>query len=229
MAKAARLLALVQVLRRHRRPVTAARLASELGVSDRTVYRDIAALQAQGADIAGEAGVGYVLRPGFLLPPLMFSDEEIEALVLGARMAAEHGDPALSRAAEDALAKIADVLPKDLRDMADGIGLLAGPAPESEALAFDPAMLRAAIRRERKVRIDYVDAKDARSRRVIWPIAIGYFRDVRVAIAWCETKTDFRHFRLDRMSALEVLEARVPTPRRTLLRRWRLAQGIEPS
>ncbi|MBL8653192.1 MAG: HTH domain-containing protein, partial [Alphaproteobacteria bacterium] len=95
MAKAARLLALVQILRRYRRPVVAAALAGELGVSERTIYRDIDALRAQGAAIDGEAGLGYVLKPGFLLPPLMFSDQEIEALVFGVRLAREHGDAAL--------------------------------------------------------------------------------------------------------------------------------------
>ena len=228
MAKAARLLALVQVLRRHRRPVATAVLAAELGVSERTIYRDIGALRGQGADIAGEAGVGYVLRPGFLLPPLMFSAEEIEALVLGARMALEHGDPALARAAENALSKVSNVLPDDLREMADGVGLLAGPV-HTQDTAFDPAVLRSAIRRERKVRVEYVDAKGARTRRVIWPIAIGYFRDARVAVAWCETKDSFRHFRLDRITAFGVLESRFPRPRRVLLSEWRKLEGIESS
>jgi predicted DNA-binding transcriptional regulator YafY len=226
MAKAARLLALVQILRRHRRPVVAASLARELDVSERTIYRDIAALQAQGADIAGEAGLGYLLKPGFLLPPLMFSDEEIEALVLGARLAREHGDASLARAAREALAKIAHVLPADLRDMADDAGLLAGPAPAGPALSFDPALLREAIRRERKVAIAYVDAKGMATRRTIWPLAIGYFRDVRVAVAWCESKGDFRHFRLDRIGEIAVAQTRYPKSRRALLRAWRASQNI---
>jgi len=226
MAKAARLLALVQILRRHRRPVVAATLARELDVSERTIYRDIDALRAQGAAIDGEAGLGYVLKPGFLLPPLMFSDQEIEALVLGIRLAREHGDASLAAAAREALAKIAHVLPADLRDMAEDIGLLAGPAPAGPAPLIDPAVLRDAIRRERKVAIVYTDAKGATTKRIIWPLAIGYFRDARVAVAWCETKADFRHFRLDRIAEIAVDRARYPKSRRALLRAWKASQNI---
>src|SRR5664279_6049005 len=114
MSRAERLLQLVQILRRHRRPVSGAHLSAELGISLRTLYRDIASLQAQGAGIEGEAGVGYVLRPGFMLPPLMFSEDEIAALVLGSRWVVARTDDALSRAARNALAKIAAVLPADL-------------------------------------------------------------------------------------------------------------------
>src|SRR5262249_54467745 len=127
MPRAERLLDLVQILRRHRRPVSGCTLAGELGVSLRTLYRDIAALQGQGARIDGEAGVGFLLRPGFMLPPLMFSEEEIEALVLGSRWVGERGDARLAAAARNALAKIGAVLPDDLREGLDGIGLLVGP------------------------------------------------------------------------------------------------------
>jgi predicted DNA-binding transcriptional regulator YafY len=226
MAKAARLLALVQILRRHRRPVVAAVLARELDVSERTIYRDIDALRAQGAAIDGEAGLGYVLQPGFMLPPLMFSDQEIEALVLGIRLAREHGDASLAAAAREALVKIAHVLPADLRDMAEDIGLLAGPAPAGPALSIDPALLRDAIRRERKAAIVYTDANGTTTRRTIWPLAIGYFRDARVAIAWCEAKGDFRHFRLDRIGEIAVDRARYPKSRRALLRAWKASQNI---
>ncbi len=108
------------MLRRRRRPVSGAELAREAGVSLRTLYRDIAALQAMGAEIDGEPGVGYVLRPGFLLPPLMFSEEEIEALALGARWVARRTDELLSDAARNAVAKIAAVLPQDLQNPAGG-------------------------------------------------------------------------------------------------------------
>src|ERR1700741_301077 len=128
MARAERLLALIQVLRRHRYPVSGQAIADELGVSLRTVYRDIQTLVGQGAAIDGEAGIGFVLRPGFVLPPLMFTDEEIEALVLGLRFVAQRTDVPLERAAMDALAKIATVLPEDLRDKIEGIGLIAAPS-----------------------------------------------------------------------------------------------------
>src|SRR6266404_2887831 len=127
MSRSERLLTLIQVLRRHRRPVAGAVLARELSVSLRTVYRDIQSLAAGGAPIEGEAGVGYVLRPGYTLPPLMFTDEEIEAIVLGSRMVAASTDARLANAARDALAKITAVLPEDKRDSVDALGLLAAP------------------------------------------------------------------------------------------------------
>ena len=119
MSRAQRLLSLIQILRRHRFAVTGANLAEELGISLRTLYRDIATLQEQGVSIEGEPGMGYVLRPGFMLPPLMFSEEEIEALVLGARWVADRGDERLGAAAQNAVSKITAVLPGDLRDMQD--------------------------------------------------------------------------------------------------------------
>ena len=127
MSRSERLFSLLQALRRFRRPVSGKALAQELGVSMRTLYRDIATLQAQGADIAGEPGVGYVLRPGFILPPLMFSEDEIEALVLGSRWVADRGDDLLGSAAQNAIAKIAAVLPAELRESLDAANLLPGP------------------------------------------------------------------------------------------------------
>src|SRR6478609_1886403 len=127
MSRSERLLDLIQCLRRHRRPVSGQTLADELGISIRTLYRDIATLQGQGAPIEGEAGLGYVLKPGFTLPPLMFTDEEIEAIALGSRWVAKQTDSRLSAAAADALAKIAGVLPDDLREELDATTLLVGP------------------------------------------------------------------------------------------------------
>jgi predicted DNA-binding transcriptional regulator YafY len=164
MARAERLLELIQVLRRHRHPVSGQVLANDLGVSLRTVYRDIQTLIGQGAAIDGEAGVGYVLRPGFVLPPLMFSDEEIEALVLGSRWVAQRTDQPLARAAANAIAKIAAVLPDDLRDSIEGTGLLAGPAPEPDDVSTDLAPIRQAIRAERKLVLHYADKKGERSK-----------------------------------------------------------------
>src|SRR6188768_954890 len=127
MSRAERLLGLMQVLRRHRRPVSGATLAREMRISIRTLYRDIGSLQAQGAHIDGEPGLGYVLKPGFMLPPLMFSEEEIEALVLGSRWVAKRSDAQLGAAARNALAKILAVLPADLRDDADNSALIVAP------------------------------------------------------------------------------------------------------
>src|SRR3954468_18910254 len=153
MSRAQRLLDLIQALRRHRRPVSGATLADEAGVSLRTLYRDIETLKAQGAHIDGEAGVGYLLRPGFMLPPLMFSEEEIEALVLGSRWVSERADGLLGKAARNVLAKIGAVLPDDLRDSIDASGLLIGPGAPIAAGDGELAAIREAIRAERRLRI----------------------------------------------------------------------------
>jgi predicted DNA-binding transcriptional regulator YafY len=132
MARSERLLTLLQTLRRYRRPVSGALLAAETGISLRTLYRDIASLQSQGAMIEGEAGVGYVLKPGFMLPPMMFSQDEIEALVLGSRWVARAAEPRLAAAGADAMAKIAAVLPDDMREEVDSATLLVGPRRSGE-------------------------------------------------------------------------------------------------
>lgn len=224
MSRSARLLDLIQVLRRHRRPVTAARLADELGVSLRTVYRDIGTLAAGGAPIEGEAGLGYVLKRGFVLPPLMFGEDEVDALILGLRLVAGRGDPGLERAAADALAKIVAVLPEEMEDAAAASGLLAGPGGSAP-----PALagIRRAIRAEHKVRLRYTDKKGAATDRVVWPIALGFFEAAEVLAAWCEMRRDFRHFRLDRIAAAELSGQRYPKRRRVLLAEWRLLHGID--
>src|ERR1700754_4544326 len=140
------MLDLIQVLRRHRHPVSGATLAEATGVSLRTLYRDIELLKAEGAHIDGEPGVGYVLRPGFMLPPLMFSEEEIEAIVLGSRWVADRADAALSAAARNALAKIAAVLPQDLKTSLDASSLLVGPGDAVAAGDAKLPVIRSAIR-----------------------------------------------------------------------------------
>src|SRR5262245_47784575 len=146
MSRAQRLLDLIQVLRAHRRPVAGAALAEQTGVSLRTLYRDIETLKAQGAHIDGEPGIGFVLRPGFMLPPLMFSEEEIEALVLGSRWVSERADTPLGDAARSALTKIAAVLPDDLRDSLDASNLLIGPGEPIAAGDAELPAIRMAIR-----------------------------------------------------------------------------------
>ena len=158
MSRSERLLDLIQILRRHRRPVSGRTLAGEMGVSIRTLYRDIATLQGQGAPIEGEAGLGYVLKPGFMLPPLMFTDEEVEAIVLGSRWVAKQPDKRLAVAATE---------------------------------------------------------------RVVWPFALGFFDKVRVMVAWCEMRQDFRHFRADRVSRLAASDIRYPRRRQAMLKEWR--------
>jgi predicted DNA-binding transcriptional regulator YafY len=226
MSRAQRLLDLIDVLRRHRFPVTGGALAAQLGVSLRTLYRDIATLQGQGASIEGEAGVGYVLRPGFLLPPLMFGEDELEALVLGVRWVARHGDRRLAHAAEGALSRISAVLPEGLRTGLDTNGLMVPPRVDGAAEVSGPsdenlAQIRAAIRANRKLELDYRDQDGKPSVRRVWPVALGYFEQTRVLAAWCELRAGFRHFRADRLAGMRVLDEPCPRARRALLAEWR--------
>ncbi|WP_423067796.1 helix-turn-helix transcriptional regulator [Devosia sp. CN2-171] len=229
MSRAERLLDLIQLLRRHRAPVSGPALASELGISIRTLYRDIATLQAQGADIQGEPGLGYVLRPGFTLPPLMFTADEIEALVLGSRWVARRAEDArLGDAAANAIAKITSVLPEDLRQSVEGAALLVG-AGEVTPAVVDLGAIRLAIRSERKLAIAYRNADGSATERAVWPFAIGFFDRVRVVAAWCELRQDYRTFRLDRISRMEALPDRYPRRRAVMLKEWREREGIRPS
>jgi predicted DNA-binding transcriptional regulator YafY len=226
LSRAQRLLDLIQLLRRHRRPVSGAVMAHELGVSLRTLYRDIETLKGQGARIDGEPGLGYVLRPGFMLPPLMFSEDEIEAIVLGSRWVADRADAELGAAARNALAKIAAVLPQDLRDSLDTSSLLIGPGKAIAAGDAELPLIRQAIRTERKLRIFYVDSSGRDSKRTIWPFALAFFDRIRMIAAWCETREGFRHFRTDRISKVQLLDKRYPRRRQMLLKDWRASEGI---
>lgn len=226
MSRAQRLLDLIQVFRGYRRPVSGATLAEALGISLRTLYRDIETLKAQGAHIDGEPGVGYVLRSGFMLPPLMFSEEEIEAVVLGSRWVAERTDAALGAAARNALAKIAAVLPQDLKTSLDTSSLLIGPGDAIAAGDSELPTIRLAIRKERKLRISYVDGSRRDSKRTIWPFALAFFDRVRVVVAWCEIREGFRHFRTDRISKVQFIDKRYPRGRQALLKDWRATEGI---
>ena len=217
--RATRLLHLLDDLRRRRRPVRGAQLADQLGISLRTLYRDIDALRAQGAVIAGDPGVGYQLRAGFMLPPMMFSPDELEALVLGARWVASHADPELAEAAGRALDRVVGVLPEGLRLQVETSGLFApdwSPVPPEPWL---PA-LRRAIREGNAVRLWYRDAQGRASERLVWPFAMAFLADMRLLAAWCESRADFRHFRADRVLGLEDTGRRYPEQRQRLIRRW---------
>jgi len=225
MSRAGRLLELLEALRRRRRPVAGAALAEELGVSLRTLYRDIAALQAQGADIEGAAGLGYVLKPGFTLPPLMLTVEEVEALTLGALWVGARADAALARAAEGALAKLAAVMPADRAELVAAPSSLVAPSLAQSGDAGRLPAIRAAIRGERKLDLAYVDVNGAKTRRVVWPMAISYFEAALILVAWCETRRAFRHFRLDRIEVVEATPERYPRRRRALLAEWKAEVG----
>jgi predicted DNA-binding transcriptional regulator YafY len=222
MSRTARLFKLMDALRGHRRPVTASCLAEDLSVSVRTVYRDIQTLMDLGAPVEGEAGMGYLLRAGFFLPPLMFGEDELEALVLGARWVQGQGDPVLAAAAASALAKIGTASPKDLRDKIAETGLW---APRYQNPAEQPAglrIIREAVRREHKLAITYVDEKGATTERIVWPIAIAFLEGKRLLAAWCELRNGFRHFRPDRIASLTATNDRYPTRRAILVKTWRL-------
>jgi predicted DNA-binding transcriptional regulator YafY len=224
MSRSERLLELIQTLRRYRRPVSGQTLAEETGVSLRTLYRDIATLQAQGADIEGEPGMGYILKPGFLLPPLMFSEDEIEALVLGSRWVASRTDSDLSRAAANVLAKIAAVLPDDLKPKLESSNLLVPPSYSDVTEVVDLSLVRKAIRNEHIVEIGYIDAAGVATERRIWPFALGFYDRVRVVAAWCEMRNDFRNFRTDRIQRMEPQGKRYPRRKAELLKAWRIAE-----
>jgi predicted DNA-binding transcriptional regulator YafY len=205
LRRADRLFRIVQLLR-GRRLSTAAWLAGKLEVSQRTVYRDVADLQGQGVPIEGEAGVGYRLRAGFDLPPLMFTAAEAQALVATVRLAQPRLDRVLAAAAEDALGKIIAVLPPTARAAAESLPLYAGPMTTDAATGERLQLLRDAVAARRKVRFDYVDVLGAGTSRLVRPLGCFHWDKVWTLAAWCETREDFRSFRLDRMRTLRALE-----------------------
>ncbi|WP_159564193.1 helix-turn-helix transcriptional regulator [Budvicia diplopodorum] len=220
MSRSERLLELLQLLRCHRYPVSGVDLAAKLGISLRTLYRDIRSLQAQGAPIEGEAGLGYVLRAGFVLPPLMFTPDEIEALVLGARWVSERADVELAEGARQALAKISAVVTPELRYRLEESPLLIGPT-ESDRLYLEQILeIRQAIESEYKLIIRYADRDLRQTERTIWPFAIGFFDSVRVVVGWCELRNDIRHFRIDRIESMIVTAEPYPRRRQQLLNQW---------
>ncbi|MGZ3181268.1 MAG: helix-turn-helix transcriptional regulator [Telluria sp.] len=228
MSRGSRLLQLLDALRARRQPVTAAVLAAEMGVSERTIYRDIQALAAMGTPVEGEAGIGYVLKPGTFLPPLSFTVDEIEALVLGARWVRHQGDDELARAAEAVLAKVATATPRDLRARMDATSLWVpafGDVPKDRWVA----PTRAAIRDERKLRIAYLGERGDLSERTVWPFALAFLEGKRLLAAWCELRGGFRHFRIDRIQALRTLDEPYQIRRAELLNTWRRDNGIPPS
>jgi len=215
MRRADRLFDIIQILRR-KKLVRAQDLAEKLEVSERTIYRDISDLMASGVPIEGEAGVGYILR-GYDLPPIMFNEQEIEALVLGVRIVESWADPKLAEAAGGVIAKIEAVVPDRLRRHMEETALLAPADHLAEPILIDPGELRLAVRNRQKVRIAYRDANDQRSRRIVWPLAVAFFGPVWILASWCELRRDFRSFRLDRMSELSVLDDIFePEPDRTM-------------
>ena len=199
MRKASRLFEIIQILRLAKRTVTAADIAERLEVTVRSVYRDIAALQAMQVPIEGERGIGYILRPGFDLPPLMFSIEEMEAIVLSLALLERTGDDELKEAAKRVSAKIAGAVPPPLRQTIDANALHAWGFAAPSASAIDLALVRRAIRDEEKLDLAYRDELGRATERIIRPIALIYYAETANIVAWCELRQAIRNFRSDRI------------------------------
>ena len=216
MRRADRLFRIVQLLRRRRTVVTAAQIAAKLEISERTVYRDIRDLIAAGTPIDGEAGVGYRLQPGYDLPPLMFDREEIQALVLGARIVAQFGDPALARASESILSKVAGVLPKDLEPLLADTRLFVPPSRSGARSAAGLAVAREALVAQRRLHVKYANEKGEETERDVRPLGLFFWGKTWTLAAWCELRTGFRNFRIDRIGEATLGDRFEEEPGRTL-------------
>jgi predicted DNA-binding transcriptional regulator YafY len=207
MRRADRLFQIIQGLH-HDRAVTARHLAEALEVSERTIYRDIQDLSLSGVPITGEAGLGYRLMKGFHLSPLMFNEEELAALLLGARMVQAWTDKSLAHSAQQAMAKIEHVIPDHLKPELERQEIMVPSFPPSPMVAEELEVLRGAIKQQRKVRFDYQREDNEKSTRTVHPLGLFYWGKVWTLVAWCELRDSFRHFRLDRMSHIASLEDR---------------------
>jgi len=217
MRRADRLFQIIQLLRRRRSATTATHIAGRLGVSERTIYRDIRDLVLAGTPIDGEAGVGYRIRPGYDLPPLMFDRDEIQALVLGARIVRQFGDPGLARASDAILNKVAAVIPKDLAPLLSETPLFV-PGSIGDARAAETlTVAREALVARCKVRMTYTSAEGPPTERTVRPLGVFFWGRTWTLAAWCELRNDFRNFRLDRTSeAVQLDETFDDEPGKTL-------------
>jgi len=219
MRRADRLFQILQVLRRSTLPVTAAKLAEELEVSKRTIYRDIADLAGQRVPVEGEAGCGYVLSADYDMPPLMFTAEELEAIFLGAELVRRLPDATLANNASDVLAKIASAVPARL------LGYLSYSAvgikpDESGSFKPDTRKIRIAIREGKKLLLDYCSRSGDITQRTVWPVVLGYDQNCCLLISWCELRGGFRHFRAERIRQVTILNEDIGTSRSELRNRW---------
>ena len=220
MRRADRLFDIIQALRTARHPVTAAALAERLEVTVRTIYRDIAALQGSRVPIEGAPGLGYVLRRGYDLPPLMFTSEEADAIAIGVRLLRRLRDARLQQAAESVLGKLAVVVPEPLQPHLVSAPIYVSDGDAPPVVGVDPAVLRDAIHDARKVAIAYIDEQGRHTHRTVRPVAMAYYVDVTVLGAWCELRNDFRNFRVDRISNARLLDERFIAESSRLLAEW---------
>lgn len=223
MHRSGRLLQLLQALREHRGAVTASSLAARFEVSERTIYRDMETLLELGVPVEGEAGTGYILRPGYFLPSMAFNRDEADAVLLGLRFVRARGDGVLAEAAETALTKISEGMGETAAAEMRRNGLTVGPPGGDQRNEL--ARIRGAMRERRKIHIAYRSQGSTSSERTIWPVAIGFFDGTEMLAAWCELRDAFRHFRLERIEDLTVLEDDIPRPGASLLAAYR---KIEP-
>ena len=199
MDRASRLIDIIQLLRRAKKPLTAEAIAEAVEVTKRTIYRDIVSLQAMRAPIDGQAGIGYVMRPGFDLPPLAFTAEEVEAVVVGLSLIRRTRDTGLLRAARSVARKIAAALPEGVESGLDEEKLQVSPWSAIPPSTIDLDGIRRAIREEQKLRLNYQDVQLRSTERIVRPIALVYYVDNVIVAAWCELREGFRHFRADRI------------------------------
>lgn len=224
MTRTKRLLDLLLILNNRRYSVSGHVLAQELGISIRTLYRDIAILRSQGAQIEGEVGVGYILKPSFFIPPMMFTENEVYSLILGSKWVTQYGDISLSKSANTALDKIFSVLPQEIKNIIDTISLRVGPPATESFTQEDLTNLRQAILNKNKIDIIYLCADNTQSQRIIWPFTIGYFTDKRILVGWCEKQNNYRHFSTDKIISIRILNERYNKPRSELFEEWQNLQ-----
>ena len=209
MRRADRLFQIIQYLRT-RSVTTALWLSEKLEVSERTIYRDVSDLLVCGVPIEGEAGVGYALRKGFDLPPLMFTKDELAALSLGAEIVKSWADPQLANAAESILSKVSVVLPDEIKKSMGNQRLFSPMARLSPTVANRLAQCRLAADKMNKLHFTYTREDGEQSERIAWPLGLFFWGQVWTLGTWCEYRESFRNFRLDRMGELEVLEESYP-------------------
>lgn len=220
MSKSSRLFEIIQLLRAAKAPLLAQQMADSLEVSKRTIYRDIATLQAMQTPIYGEAGVGYVMRKGYDLPPLSLDVEEAEAIAVGLSLIARTGDVGLWRAAGRAARKLNEAAPGTRRLIASSWGV-------ADIETINLGTLRRAIREEQKITLNYQDASGRTSTRIIWPLALIYYVDAVTIAAWCELRRALRHFRLDRVHGWSLEDSRFTGQSAALLAEWEATQKPE--
>lgn len=226
MTRTERLLEIIEILRRSKFAVTANELSKRFEISIRSVYRDISILQSQGVPIEGGTGVGYILRKGYTLPPLMFTIDEIEALILGIKWVSVSTDENLSMASKNALMKISTIIPEALRNKYTTTSILINnrykPVIDNQLITI----IRTAIKENWKMQIQYTNHQAIQSTRTIWPIAIGFFENAQIIAGWCEKRSAFRHFRTDRIIKCVLIKEKYPISQKMLFAKWKESEKI---